>query len=136
MSTTSTAASAASSSTRTLRGLQARTLWTLHNVGDKGYISAEVQLDLFETASIGLETPPRSNQKGARPFPFVFMKVRKRIGTDFSHLYGQFLLIRNYAKNVDGLFTRIIGKISAFTVLQYINKINNKPIGQVKHALF
>ncbi|MBQ8957028.1 MAG: IS982 family transposase, partial [Bacteroidales bacterium] len=39
------------------------------------------------------------------------------------------------AKNVDGLFTRIIGKISAFTVLQYINKNNNKPIGQIKYAL-
>ena len=27
------------------------------------------------------------------------------------------------------LFTRIIGKISAFTVLQYINYINERPIG-------
>jgi len=44
-------------------------------------------------------------------------------------------IIRNYAKNVNGLFTRIIGKISVFTVLQYINKNNNKPIGQVKYAL-
>ena len=105
-------------------------------IGDKGYIGAEVQLDLFETASIRLETPPRSNQKGARPFPFVFRKVRKRIETDFSQLCDQFLLIRNYAKNVDGLFSRIIGKISTFTVLQYINKVNNKPIGQVKYALF
>ena len=105
------------------------------NTGDKGYVSAEMQLDLFETASIRPKTPPRSNQKGARPFPFVFRKLRKHIGTDFSQLCDQFLLIRNYAKNVDGLFTRIIGKISAFTVLQYINKINDKPIGQVKYAL-
>ena len=99
------------------------------DTGDKGYIGAEVQLDLFETASIRLETPPRSNQKGARPFPFVFRKVRKHIGTDFSQFCGQFLLIRNYAKNVDGLFTRIIGKISAFTVQQYVNKVNDKSIG-------
>jgi hypothetical protein len=42
---------------------------------------------------------------------------------------------RNYAKETDGLFTRIIGKISAHTILQYINYINNKPIGQVKYAL-
>ena len=34
-----------------------------------------------------------------------------------------------------GLFARIIGKISAFTILQYINYINNKPIGRVKYAL-
>ena len=104
-------------------------------VGDKGYLSAEVQLDLFETANIRLETPSRSNQKEARPFPVVLRKVRKRIETNFSQLCDQFLFIRNYAKNVDGLFTRIIGKISAFTVLQYINKINNKPIGQIKYAL-
>jgi hypothetical protein len=104
-------------------------------VGDKGYLSAEVQLDLFETANIRLNTPARSNQKNAKPFPTIFRKVRKRIETNFSQLCDQFLFIRNYAKNVDGLFTRIIGKISAFTVLQYINKTNNKPIGQIKYAL-
>ncbi|TFH68180.1 IS982 family transposase, partial [Segatella hominis] len=31
--------------------------------------------------------------------------------------------------------TRIIGKISAFTVLQYINYVNNRPVGRVKYAL-
>lgn len=104
-------------------------------VGDKGYLSAEVQLDLFETANIRLNTPARSNQKNAKPFPTIFRKVRKRIETNFSQLCDQFLFIRNYAKNVDGLFMRIIGKISAFTVFQYINKTNNKPIGQIKYAL-
>ena len=43
--------------------------------------------------------------------------------------------IRNYAKDTDGLFARIIGKISALTILQYINYKNNKPIGRVKYAL-
>jgi hypothetical protein len=41
----------------------------------------------------------------------------------------------NYAKQTTGLFTRIIAKISAMTILQYINKLNNKPIGQIKDAL-
>ena len=94
-----------------------------------------MQLVLFETANIRLETPSRSNQKNAKPFPTVLRKVRKRIETNFSQLSDQFLFIRNYAKNVDGLFTRIIGKISAFTVLQHINKTNNKLIGHIKHAL-
>ncbi|MEA4887686.1 MAG: IS982 family transposase, partial [Bacteroides graminisolvens] len=40
-----------------------------------------------------------------------------------------------YAKDTVGLFTRILGKISAFTILQYINHINNKPIGRLKYAL-
>ena len=45
------------------------------------------------------------------------------------------MIIRNYAKDTIGLFTRIIRKISAFTILQYINKLNNRPIGKIKYAL-
>ena len=45
------------------------------------------------------------------------------------------MVIRNYAKITNGLFARIIGKISAMTVLQYVNYINNKPIGRIKYAL-
>ena len=65
----------------------------------------------------------------------IALSLTAEAQANFSQLCDQFLFIRNYAKNVDGLFTRIIGKISAFTVLQYINKINNKPIGQIKYAL-
>ena len=56
--------------------------------------------------------------------------------TLFSQLCDQFMIIRNYAKDTDGLFARIIGKISALTILQYINYKNEKPIGRVKYALF
>lgn len=45
------------------------------------------------------------------------------------------MIIRNYAKDTDGLFTRIIEKISALTILQYINYKNEKPIGRIKYAL-
>ena len=31
------------------------------------------------------------------------------------------MIIRNYAKDTDELFTKIVGKISALTILQYIN---------------
>lgn len=47
----------------------------------------------------------------------------------------QFMLIRNYAKDTDELFARIIGKISVLTILQYINYKNNKLFGRVKYAL-
>lgn len=103
--------------------------------GDRGYIGAEVQLDLFETAKIKRECPYRLNQKQWKPQFIPFAKARKRIETVFSQLNDQFMMIRNYAKQTKGLFTRIIGKISALTVLQYINKINNRPIGQIKYAL-
>ena len=53
----------------------------------------------------------------------------------FSPLTDQFLIIWNYAKITNGLFARIIGKISALTILQYVNFINDKPIGRIKYAL-
>ena len=103
--------------------------------GDKGYIGADIQLDLFETARIRLECPYRVNQKNWKPTLIPFAKARKRIETLFSQLTGQFLIIRNYATMTNGLFARIIGKISALTVSQYVNYINGKPIGRVKYAL-
>lgn len=103
--------------------------------GDKGYIGEDVQLDLFETAHIRLECPYRLNQKNWKPTFVPFANARKRIETLFSQLTDQFMVIRNYAKITTGLFARIIGKITALTVLQYVNFINHKPIGRIKYAL-
>ncbi len=64
-----------------------------------------------------------------------FRKARKRVETLFSLLDDQFMVFCNYAKQQVGLFARIISKVSAMTVLQYINFINNKPIGRIKYAL-
>jgi hypothetical protein len=104
-------------------------------LGDKGYLSKNIQLDLFETANIRLEVPFRTNQKEFKPQFKPFRKLRKRVETLFSQLDDQFLLVRNYAKDVTGIFTRVLAKIAAITALQYLNKINDKPIGRVKHAL-
>ncbi len=103
--------------------------------GGKGYISESVQLDLFETANIRLECPYRLNQKAWKPTFIPIAKARKRVETVFSQLCDQYMVIRNYAKQTDGLFARIIGNISALTVAQYINYLNNQPIGRVKYAL-
>lgn len=105
-------------------------------IGDKGYLSAEIQLDLFESVEIRLEVPYRLNQKDWKPTFKPFAKARKRVETLFSQLDDQFMVCRNYAKQQIGLFARIIGKVSALTILQYINFTNNKPIGRVKYALF
>ena len=104
-------------------------------IGDKGYLSAEIQLDLFESVEIRLEVPYRLNQKDWKPTFKPFARARKRVETLFSQLDDQFMVCRNYAKQQVGLFARIISKVSALTVLQYINFINNKPIGRVKYAL-
>ena len=79
--------------------------------GDKGYIGADVQLDLFETAHIRLECPYRLNQKDWKPTFIPFAKARKRIETIFSQLSDQFLIIRNYAKITPGLLPESLAKL-------------------------
>ena len=104
-------------------------------IADKAYISEPIQLDLFNTRQIKLETPLRSNQHDKEPFPFIFKKSRKRIETLFPQLCDQQMLKRNYAKTRPGLSIRLLCKISSVTMLQYINFLNNKPLNHLKYAL-
>jgi hypothetical protein len=102
-------------------------------LGDKGYLSAEQQLDLFESANIVLETPMRTNQKGYKKQPYIFRKSRKRIETLFSQLCDQFMIRRNYAKTFNGFKTRILAKITAMTLIQFMNKfIFDRNINNIK----
>lgn len=102
-------------------------------LGDRGYLSETIQLDLFQTANIKLETPKRINQKSFKKQPYIFRKSRKRIETLFSQLCDQFLIRRNYAKTFEGFKTRILAKITALTLVQYINKfIFGRPINNIK----
>ena len=103
-------------------------------LGDRGYLSETIQLDLFQSVNIKLETPMRINQKGYKKQPYIFRKSRKRIETLFSQLCDQFLIRRNYAKTFEGFKTRILAKITALTLVQYINKfIFDRPINNIKN---
>ena len=76
------------------------------------------------------------NQKNYKPQAYVFRKSRKRIETLFSQLCDQFLIRRNYAKTFEGFKTRILAKITALTLVQYINKsIFDRPINKIKNQL-
>lgn len=105
-------------------------------IGDKGYIGKEIQLNLFETANIRLETPMRNNQANYKAFPKLFRKARKRLETLFSQLCDQFMIRRNYARKFDGFRTRILSKITALTAIQFINYfVLNRNINNIKHAI-
>jgi len=107
-----------------------------HIIGDKAYDSIPLQFSLFEQNNIQLLSPARNYKDRYRPFPKHISRIRKRIETTFSKLCDQFNIKRNYAKSFNGIAARVIRKITAFTILQYINKIiNNKPQNQIKHAL-
>ena len=105
-------------------------------LGDRGYLSKSIQLDLFQTVNIKLETPKRANQKDYKPQPYIFRKSRKRIETLFSQLCDQFRIRNNYAKSFEGFKTRILAKITALTLVQYINKfIFGRPINNIKNQI-
>jgi hypothetical protein len=105
-------------------------------LGDRGYLSQSIQLDLFQTVNIKLETPKRANQKDYKPQPYIFRKSRKRIETLFSQLCDQFKIRNNYAKTFEGFKTRILAKITALTLVQYINKfIFDRPINNIKNQI-
>jgi len=91
-------------------------------IGDRGYLSQELQADLFETNAIRLQTPQRRNQHNFKPFNPVLRKARKRIETLYSQLCDQFMIRRNYAKSFTGFVTRIASKITALTLIQWVNK--------------
>lgn len=105
-------------------------------IGDRGYLSADIQLNLFESLNIKLDTPMRTNQKGHKKQPYVFRRSRKRIETLFSQLCDQFMIRRNYAKSFEGFKTRVLAKITALTVVQYINKfIFERNINNIKISI-
>ena len=105
-------------------------------LGDRGYLSKTIQLDLFQAVNIKLETPKRKNQKDYKPQPYIFRKSRKRIETLFSQLCDQFTIRNNYAKSFEGFKTRVLAKITALTLVQYVNKfIFDRSINNIKNQI-
>ena len=90
-------------------------------IGDRGYISKELQVDLFNCSRINLSVPMRKNQQDFVEFSKIKSRIRKRIETNISQLCGQFSININFAKTFQGLATRIVSKITSFTMIQYLN---------------
>lgn len=90
-------------------------------LGDRGYISADFQQDMFSWSRIVLSVPMRENQIDHQSYSKNKHRSRKRIETLFSQLDGQFTMAVNFAKTLWGLYARIPTKITAVTVIQNIN---------------
>lgn len=105
-------------------------------LADRGYLSAGLQTSLFNDLKIKLITPLRSNMtKTISQWSASRRYKRKRIETTFSQLLDQFNLRKNYAKTLDGLISRILTKLAAISIAQFINHQNNKPLNHIKYAL-
>jgi len=102
-------------------------------IGDRGYISADYQLDLFTDNSINLSVPMRKNQHNFKPSSKTKAKIRERIETNFSQLNGQFSWMINHAKSFLGLTTRLLSEITDFTMIRYLNTfVFNRKINKIK----
>jgi hypothetical protein len=102
-------------------------------IGDRAYISADYQADLFHSSRIKLSVPMRSNAINQTEFSPVKKRKRKRIETLISQLNGQFAMNINLAKTLQGLITRISSKITALTMIQFLNLfVFNRNLNNIK----
>ena len=105
-------------------------------IGDRDYISAHYQADLFNQSQIKLSAPMRSNSLNPTDFSTIKRRKRKRIETLISQLDGQFSMNINFAKTFDGLATRIVSKITALTMIQFFNLfVFERNINNIKNLL-
>ncbi|OAV71338.1 hypothetical protein Barb4_00718 [Bacteroidales bacterium Barb4] len=65
--------------------------------------------------------PARKNQPAKTGLSKIKQRKRKRIETLFSQLKGQFSMNTNFAKTFGGLAARILAKITALAMIQYLN---------------
>ena len=47
-------------------------------IADRGYLSTQIQLNLFESCNIKLDTPMRKNQKNYKEQPYIYRKKKKK----------------------------------------------------------
>ena len=105
-------------------------------LGDRAYISKAVQADLFDQYEVKLKVPFRLNQYDYKKHPKRLKSARQMVGTFFAQMSDHLNLKRNYAKSFEGLLSRITSKLSAMSLLHWVNNLNEKKLAQIKHALF
>ena len=98
-------------------------------IGDRGYLSTQVQTDLFNYANIKLDTPMRSNQKIITSRNIFLENQERESKRYFSQLCDQFKIRNNYMKSFNGFKTRILSKITALTLFNFRRKreLNRNP---------
>ncbi|MDI6735561.1 MAG: transposase [bacterium] len=112
--------------------------WNIFLMGDKGYIDKKQEDDLKRRRNITLLTPKRKNQKeqNSRWLNSFISKSRKIIETVFSQLTDQFNISKNRAKVYCGLISRVVRKMTAYTIGIYINKLLGRPLLEIKSLVF
>lgn len=96
-----------------------------HVIGDKGFIGQDWQKRLHEQMGHYILTPKRKNQAKQNPpgFDRCLNKIRERIEGFFNQIQNVGRNIeRLFAKTVQGLSTRIISKMTSFTLKHFLQR--------------
>lgn len=106
-------------------------------IGDKGYISEEIANTMYRDQKIFLIVPNRSNQKKtiSEAARMIYKKCRKMVETVFNQFADHLSFKRCLAKTLNGLTTRILQKMTAFTVGIYLNKLLGRKRLAIKSLL-
>ena len=108
-------------------------------LGDKAYISEEVQAELRKQRGIHLLSLPRRNMRVQVPEVVCKMMngARQIIETVNEQLTEQVNIEHNHAHSFWGLCTRLMTKLTAHTLCIYLNRLlGNADFLQIKHLAF
>lgn len=103
-------------------------------LGDKGYLSKEVQEKLLVESNINLIVPKCKNQKDREPKGerILINRFRQKIEIINGLLKDIFSIEKIYAKTLTGLIAKIFKKITAFTLGAYLNKLFGRDALNIK----
>ncbi len=108
-------------------------------LGDKGYISAPLAMELAATKRVRLLTPRRRNQQQHLPQAIARLLNAERqiIETVHDQLTEQFHVDTNHTYSFWGLCARLYTKLAAHTLCVYLNRLRgNLDCLQIKRLAF
>lgn len=107
-------------------------------LGDRGYISEELEANLLKTYNVCLLPTRRKNQKTQYPdrFQKLHGQKRRRIETTISQLTDQFNVQRIRAKTHWGFLTRLSNKFAGFTLGVFLNQCVGRSLMTLKDVVY
>ncbi len=107
---------------------------TIIIIGDKAYIGEEYARKLHQYYGIELHAIQRHPEKDLPETGLneLLRKVRKQIETANAVLTETFNANWTYCRSVQGLLTKMIGKLTAFNLANYFNSIMGLPLLEIK----
>lgn len=107
-------------------------------IGDKGYVSEALEIELLETNNVCLLPTRRTNQKKQYPKPFrkLHRQIRRRIETTISQLTNQFNVSRIRARAHWGFRTRLSNKFGGFALGVFLNQCLGRSLMALKDVVY